>query len=563
MSPRRKFSVITFGFLLLFGVLSVLLLLPRNSALASIRSDTAPAVKTVPTLPTIPTHTPTKTPTEPHKTATPTPTGPTHTPTNTPTNTSTEPTNTPTKTPIRPTKTPTPTGTVEGLDPLDDSPLFGNFCKASGGVGLKLTDTGSFPMNVTGRAVRAYLYWAGRYPSGSGGDDQVQIAINGGAPIAIKAEQSRKSDLGNGTTYYTYQSANLVNDMRFTGLLNGNFTVTAWDLRSAGIDTDEGYGIGLVIISEDPSCPYGQLDLFYGLDSFDHTRRGELGPNSEVLCVQFEPADAVRTLAFQAFIGGAEGVNAVWYRTGTGLPPTELITNGSGAVLDGPPLTAVSPFISKEGQQWDNYTNSLTIPANATYACFQLESVPPIAPNSAPGTTAVWVNFISCLFTPSVPPTVSPVPTVSANATPTPTPRAAFTLKISVNPTNPSPGDSIIYALNYANTGQVALKNMVLRLTIPAHMTFDPSKSTPGWNCNGAKAGSICEYNLGDVLPGQTGKVLFAVTLDQDITSATGPIVLGVQAQDANRLINITTTTEVTIVIGQQSLRTFLPLIHQ
>lgn len=580
---RSRFLFISLCLLFLAGGGLTFILLPRHSALASTVADIAPAVKTVPTMPPIPTNTPTNTPT---KTPTSTPTKPTHTPTKTPTgptNTPTDtPTNTPTKTPTKtsgdPTKTPTPTSTGESLDPIDGSPFFGNFCKASGGVGLKETSTGDFAMNVTGRPVRAYLYWAGRYPSNSGGDDQIQIAINDGTPIMIKADKSRKSDLGNGTTYYTYQSANLVNDVRFTGLLSGAFTVTAQDLRSANLPTDEGYGIGLVVIGEDANCPFGQLDLLYGLDSFDEQlgtvtasaaqqSQNEFGPNSEVLCVQFDPVATARTLDFQAFIGGAEGVNAIWSLTGTGILPTELIANGTGTVLDGPPVTAVSPFIANVGQQLDNYTNRLTIPANTTYACFQLESAPPITPDSTPGTSAVWVNFVGFLFTPVVTPTVSPVPTLPPPATqtptPTPTPQAAFTLNVTVEPANPNPGDTIIYTLAYVNASQVTLNNLVLRLTIPDFTTFDSVKSSPGWICNSTTGGGICEYNLGNVQPGQTGTLLFAVTLDQDMTNATGQIVLDVQARDANNLINVTTTTEVMIVTGQQNSRSFLPLIDR
>lgn len=569
MSPSRsRFLFISLCLFFLCGGLLALILLPRHAALAYPLSNTALAVNTVPTMPPTPTKTPTNTPT---KTPTKTPTGPTNTPTNTSTST---PTKTPTKSSGDPTNTPTPTSTGESLDPIEGSPFFGNFCKASGGVGLKETSTGDFTMNVTGRPVRAYLYWAGRYPSNSGGDDQIQIAINGGTPIVIKADKSRKSDLGNGTTYYTYQSANLINDVRFTGLLSGAFTVTAWGLRSANLPTDEGYGIGLVVIGEDASCPFGQLNLLYGLDSFDEQlgtvmasaaqqSQDEFGPNSEVLCVQFDPVATARTLDFQAFVGGAEGVNAIWSLTGTGILPTELIANGTGTVLDGPPVTAVSPFIANVGQQLDNYTNSLTIPASATYACFQLESAPPITPATAPGTSAVWVNFVGFLFTPVVTPTVTPVSTLPPPATPTATPQAAFTLNVTAEPANPNPGDTIIYTLAYVNASQVTLNNLVLRLTIPDFTTFDSVKSSPGWICNSTAAGGICEYNLGTVQPGQTGTLLFAVTLDQDMTNATGPIVLGVQARDVNNLINVTTTTEVTIVTGQQSSRIFLPLIDR
>ena len=107
----------------------------------------------------------------------------------------------------------------------------------------------------------------------------------------------------------------------------------------------------------------------------------------------------------------------------------------------------------------------------------------------------------------------------------------------------------------------MTLNGLVLRLTIPEFTTFDSVKSSTGWVCNSMTAGGICEYNLGDVQPSQTGTLLFAVTLDPGLTEATESIMLGIQARDANNLINMTTTTEVSLVNGQPSSRSFLPLI--
>jgi len=461
----------------------------------------------------------------------------------------------------------------ESLDPVVGSPVTGNYCRASGGVGLRVDSIGSFAMDVTGQPVHAYVYWAGRYPSDGVGDNAVQIAINGGTPLMITADQSRQSKLDNSKTYYTYQSVNLVNDVRFTGLLTGAFTVTAGGLQSAGVVTNEGYGIGLVVISAEPSCPSSQVSLYYGLDSFAQAFGGELGPNSEALCLQFLAEITARTLDFDTFIGGATGMNALWYLVGSGTPPTELIANQSGSILDGPPLTALPPLISNVGQQWDHYSNAVVIPAGATFACFQFESVVPLVLNNTQSTSAVWVNFVAQLFTNSVTPLATPTATptnvvilpagtATPTNTPTPQPQPSFTLDISINPANPQPGENIVYTLEYANTGQVTLNNLVLRLTIPAHTTFNSSASTADWICNGTGPGSICEFNLGDVEAGEQGTVLFVVTLDPIIAALT-EIVLTVQAHNADRTIDLEVSSDAITIIGQQGFRFFLPLISK
>ncbi|MEZ4727404.1 MAG: hypothetical protein R3E79_09750 [Caldilineaceae bacterium] len=458
--------------------------------------------------------------------------------------------------------------------------LNGNYCVTSGGVGLRNISSDTFTMNVTGTPVRAYLYWAGRYPGAHDGDKQVQISINGGAPITVQAEQRRQSTLKNDGTYYTYQSNNLATDLRFTGLLTGAFTVTASGLKSSGSETNEGYGVGLLVVSESPSCITSQVNLFYGLDSFVVSRSQPHGPNSETLCVAFPAAAVVRSLDFQAFVGGADGggrLNALWYYTGAGTPPTELITNQLGAVLDGPPVTTEPPLSANSGEQWDNYTNRITIPAGATFACFQFQSVP----GTPVGTSAVWINFAAKLYTPvataTPTPTNTPTHTPTSTSTPTPTntptntptptgvptlPSPSFLLNISIAPVNPAPGEDIIYTLEYTNTSQVTIPNLVLRLTIRDHTTFNSDASTPGWSCSGTTPGSVCEFLLGDVEGGEEGTVIFVVTLDPNVTAASGPIVLTIQAVDQNGMILAETEVEVIIVTGEQQFPYFLPLIR-
>ncbi len=77
------------------------------------------------------------------------------------------------------------------------------------------------------------------------------------------------------------------------------------------------------------------------------------------------------------------------------------------------------------------------------------------------------------------------------------------------------PGSVVTYVLTYQNVGNGAATGGVITETVSAHTTFVAVASTPGWQCaNGAGAGTPCIFMLGDLLPGQTGTVVFAIKLD-------------------------------------------------
>ena len=275
---------------------------------------------------------------------------------------------------VTPTPTPTDDGdddddgdgddgtSEEGFDPIG-GPLVGNYCLATGGIGLRANPNGAFAVNVVGTPVHAYLVWVGRYPDNSP-DNDIQVSIHGGLPITVVAADDRQSELPGGVSYFTFLSMNLVNNPSFAGLLTGALNITVSGLNSGNTPGNEGYGVGLLIVSSGPTCPFSQIDLAYGLDSFfdDGTvsaaavtalmaPQGSLGPNSAVRCVEFPAAGASRTMNIQAFVGGVDPgqTNALWYATGAGAPPTELIANSAGMVFDGPPVTVASPFTSNLG----------------------------------------------------------------------------------------------------------------------------------------------------------------------------------------------------------------------
>ena len=83
-------------------------------------------------------------------------------------------------------------------------------------------------------------------------------------------------------------------------------------------------------------------------------------------------------------------------------------------------------------------------------------------------------------------------------------------------------GAIVTYTLTYRNQGNGVATNVVITETVSAHTRFAAQKSSAGWSCsNGALAGSQCGYALGDLQPGQSGVVIFAIQIDADVAAGT------------------------------------------
>jgi len=75
-----------------------------------------------------------------------------------------------------------------------------------------------------------------------------------------------------------------------------------------------------------------------------------------------------------------------------------------------------------------------------------------------------------------------------------------------------SAGDTIIYAINYANLGDQNSSGVVITETIPDNTIFNPGANTDPWVCvPGNMAGSTCTLVVGNLDGGQSGSVVFAV----------------------------------------------------
>jgi uncharacterized repeat protein (TIGR01451 family) len=70
----------------------------------------------------------------------------------------------------------------------------------------------------------------------------------------------------------------------------------------------------------------------------------------------------------------------------------------------------------------------------------------------------------------------------------------------------------LVYTLNYGNTGDLDLSDVVITETVPENTTFDAAGSSPGWSCaDGSEAGTVCELSIGDLAIGESGSVAFGL----------------------------------------------------
>jgi uncharacterized repeat protein (TIGR01451 family) len=88
-----------------------------------------------------------------------------------------------------------------------------------------------------------------------------------------------------------------------------------------------------------------------------------------------------------------------------------------------------------------------------------------------------------------------------------------------------SPGATLVYSLTVNNFGSSAAEDVTLEEDVPAHTTFSPVGSSPGWSClpNNA-AGASCTLELGSVAGGTSLTSTFAVVIDSNLPPNPGNI---------------------------------------
>ncbi|MCB9147353.1 MAG: DUF11 domain-containing protein [Caldilineaceae bacterium] len=271
----------------------------------------------------------------------------------------------------------------EPLFQLEDSPIFGHYCVASGGVSLADAPyTGEFNVKVPGEPVAAYWYWSGRSRvAPHHGDNDFEMVANGGAPVTITAEHAYES-LENNFEWYTY----LYQDATLAYVQSGvnYYAVSGLNVNDMN---RENHGVALVVVYESADCAYSQISLFQGLDSFRFRNPvAPFGPDSDVRCVSFAPTEQDRYLEFEVLVGGTEKpsrTTAIWYLSGTDLAPANLVDlPGAGEIWD--------PMNNNPGREWEMYSNSMLVRPGHNSVCLQIES-----PDEADGESGVWNGLIT------------------------------------------------------------------------------------------------------------------------------------------------------------------------
>ncbi len=276
----------------------------------------------------------------------------------------------------------------------------GNYAIVAAGIGLFESTSGDISLNVPGTPIQAFLYWAGN-DFDPGGDDAISFAVNAGPSTPRTADRVFGPDFWFSSCcgdVFNYVYAEDVTAQ----VLSGTNTYTISDFGPIR----HHYGAGLIVVYEDLGLPVSQTTINDGLDSAFWNFAPPRGPNTEVTCFTFAATATSRDLDFVLLGGGvATNVlrpNAIWYQTGTGGQPSDLVNQPGATEIGGQPLN------SNDGDEFDTYTNTITVPAGDTFACFQVES---ISDQVESGASFVWIAASARIQTAVASPTPTPVPT--------------------------------------------------------------------------------------------------------------------------------------------------------
>jgi uncharacterized repeat protein (TIGR01451 family) len=116
--------------------------------------------------------------------------------------------------------------------------------------------------------------------------------------------------------------------------------------------------------------------------------------------------------------------------------------------------------------------------------------------------------------------------TSAGNADTTPlNPTPGLSLSKSDGGASVAPGATVVYALNYQNTGNIGLTGILINEIVPANTTFNAASSSGSWSCaNGSPAGTACSLTIGSLAGGASGLANFAVKLNRVVPAGTTQI---------------------------------------
>jgi hypothetical protein len=263
----------------------------------------------------------------------------------------------------------------------------GNYGFIAKGVGTRgnpktgsWNGTGQIVLDIPNTAViqQASLIWSGR--SNQYDPDGVQLSVDSEPAAIVTATKQFAQAPWCCSAQQRHESADI------TALIQAgshSYTISDHEHSTAPVGNYLNYGVGIWVVFEDVSEPWGEVIIYEGQDSFFRFWTPPRGPHSEVRCADITPDVIDRYVNTTHLVSGVDAEvdlrsNAFWFMSGIGAKPDPNETPGliaqPGAIgyipQSGYPLQSYATL------EWDNFSTSgeILVPAGDEWVCFQIES---------------------------------------------------------------------------------------------------------------------------------------------------------------------------------------------
>ena len=371
-----------------------------------------------------------------------------------------------------------------------------NYAIAATGVGLNGATSGTMSLTIpaTATVVQAYLFYVG-YDSTdtSGGDPNVTFQRDALAINPIVA-----IDMGGPAFWQTAKWAWAFRADVTSYVTTGSHTYTVAGLNAFTSPVLKTEGAELVVVYKDVSAGAQAVYLYAGMDMVQTRSGPPAGIGSiPVIVGPIDTASVVRTVKLKTVVGGgnlnpSSNESALWYTSGLVAPVGDIY---------GATLVANNPFVGAQGNYWDSYAATASLPIGHKYVAVQVES------KDTNGAALEWIA--QTVEIPLACPTVQVTKTLTSNS-------------------YVAEGGQATFRINVANTGNTKLTVVHLHDAFDTvHLNYNSANPTP--NTFSEPAGTIDWTDLTgaapngfnqDLLPGQQ----FTVTVTFDAAVANGLI---------------------------------------
>jgi uncharacterized repeat protein (TIGR01451 family) len=396
------------------------------------------------------------------------------------------------------------------------------------GLGTDSLTGGTF--NVTGIPVgatiaEAWLYWNGADTGNSPNDDPLTFnpATDDGDPtITLNGNQvpmTTSSRIG-GPAFWETARFSYAYASNVTSLVTGNGSYVLAGMNNLNVYNN---GAELLVVYRDPALSPRYVGIAEGMDLAEGHGGPASGANTSPVVYQFNPAQVSRTADLTVFLGGAgsvpTGQSSLWYKVGSGAPPTTSNLWDVGGTEISNPFTGL--VNQNSNGFWDSYATSVTIAADATWLAVQVES------KDVNSDEIEWVGAVMNT------PLACPVFTVSKT-------RVLPADGIAKN------GDQVQFRIDLTNTGNTTLT------TVPVTDTYSTTFLTYGYggvfsipaSVNNVDDGTLNWSNLGPVTPTQSKSITVNFTAKAGTQSEPGDLTTNTSTPLSTSFVTVSGVTD-------------------